>query len=50
MNWTLFDFVLAGFLLAALALAVFLLLRLKRSRAYRGGLSLLINKNVTHVP
>ncbi|QYJ00815.1 hypothetical protein KUV46_00090 [Thalassovita mediterranea] len=46
MNWTLFDFVLAGFLLAALALAVFLLLRLKRSRAYRGGLFLLIATSV----
>lgn len=46
MNWTLFDFVLAGFLLAALALAVFLLLRLKRSRAYRGGLFLFIVTSV----
>ena len=46
MTWTLFDFVLAGFLLAALALAVFLLLRLKRSRAYRGGLFLFIVTSV----
>jgi hypothetical protein len=46
MNWTLFDFVLAGFLLTALALAVFLLLRLKRSRAYRGGLFLFIVTSV----
>ena len=46
MNWTLFDFVLAGFLLAALALAVFLLLRLKRSRAYRAGLFLFIVTSV----
>ncbi|RIJ26334.1 hypothetical protein D1224_00195 [Henriciella barbarensis] len=46
MNWTLFDFVFAGILLATLGLAVVLLLRLKRSRAYRAGLFLFIVTSV----
>lgn len=46
MDWTLFDFVFAGVLLGALGVAVFMLFRLKRSRAYRAGLFLFIVTSV----
>ncbi|WP_018146827.1 hypothetical protein [Henriciella marina] len=38
MNWTLSDFVIAGVMLGAVAIAFVCLFRLRRSRAYRGGL------------
>lgn len=46
MNWTVLDFVIAGLLLAAVGLALVLLFRLKRSRAYRAGLFLFIVTSV----
>ena len=46
MSWTIGDFALAAVMLGALALAFVVLFRLRRSRAYRGGIFVFILASV----